>query len=293
MSHSPTGQINIMVPFMTGWMLFTLSSPLKLQSGWAHLDAGPKFRLQACGTSLKSSFGIPSHLDEMDVGQGFQEESLFVEKVSSSPPVFVLRGLLSPAECATLMNSVSNFEPAKTLSSSSSDDDLYRKRCSVAWLSNEEQSLSRTICNKCHSILLPNQIFDIERGVESLQVVRYEHQGEYILHHDSNERILTVLYYLNGIGETWFPLADCHKGDDPRNRHEALELCKDNDPTRSGVLVSCEGRGTRVQQGDAVAFYNYFSDRRVNWRTIHTGMPATSTKWIANHWYHHFPFSFP
>ena len=79
------------------------------------------------GTQNTTHSRIPYHFDEMDVGQGFQQESLFVEKVSSSPPVFVLCGLLSPAECMTLMNSVLNFEPAKTLSSSSSDNDLYHK----------------------------------------------------------------------------------------------------------------------------------------------------------------------
>ncbi|KAL7565095.1 hypothetical protein ACA910_005103 [Epithemia clementina (nom. ined.)] len=259
-------------------------------SAWLDLSPRPSYRLTKRWSS-KSSFGIPANLEEMEVGHSFQYESaVVIEKVSSRPPIFVLRNILSKDNCNTIIKSASNFEPGRTLLSKEASP--YRKACYVAWLPNDEDSVQRSVANKCHTILMPHRIFNAERGVESLQVVRYDQQGEYVLHHDSNKRLLTVLYYLNGIGETWFPLADSHNGPDPRNREEALQYCMGKVPLQSGVLVSCEGRGVQVQQGDAVAFFNFFADMTADWRSIHAGMPASSTKWIANHWYHYVPFGF-
>lgn len=54
-------------------------------------------------------------------------------------------------------------------------------------------------------------------SVEDLQVLRYGVGGEFVLHHDGDPRILTVVYYLNGVGGTWFPLArtsDAVEGED-------------------------------------------------------------------------------
>jgi hypothetical protein len=79
------------------------------------------------------------------------------------------------------------------------------------------------------------------------------------------------------------------------NRLSALKKCAPLEPGRDGVLlVSCEGRGTAIQQGDAVAFYNYFTDASCDWDALlhAAGLPAvSSTKWIGNHFYHrHVPF---
>ena len=197
-----------------GFMLVLLLAPV---SGLVHPTTRQRYRSTA-SPLYQTSFGIPTTLDTMEVGQSFRQESLVIEKVSARPPIFVLRGVLGKEDCETIMRSASRLEPARTLSAES-DDDMYRKSCSVCWLANDEDSRVRSIANKCHSILMPNQIFDAERGVESLQVVRYETKGEYVLHHDSNKRFLTVLYYLNGKGETWFPLADSHDGPSPRNRY--------------------------------------------------------------------------
>jgi hypothetical protein len=61
-------------------------------------------------------------------------------------------------------------------------------------------------------------------AVEDLQVLDYAPGGEYVFHHDGAPRVLTILYYLNGIGETWFPLAD-DDGDDDHDPND-----DDDDP---------------------------------------------------------------
>jgi hypothetical protein len=48
-------------------------------------------------------------------------------------------------------------------------------------------------------------------------------------------------------------------------------------------------RGTSAQQGDAVAFFNYFTDATCDWTAFRAALTVSSTKWIVNHWYHHVP----
>jgi hypothetical protein len=162
--------------------------------------------------------------------------------------------------------------------------------------------------------------------VENLQVLHYGPGGEFVPHHDGEARILTVLYYLNGVGGTWFPLArgyeDCDGKEKngcgwdqfPVNKGQALELMRGLEPGKDGLLVigiagtasssfSSNGDDIRskeevnehiawVNQGDAIAFYNYLDDgsEQIDWTSIHCGLPTTEeegggAKWIANHWY--------
>ena len=159
-------------------------------------------------------------------------------------------------------------------------------------------------------------------GVEDLQVLEYGVGGEFVFHHDGEPRILTVIYYLNGVGGTWFPLASVddnadgingkervnnhHCVEQLKNKAQAMELIKDLIPGNDGLLVK-GGHGEQQQQqlqsssskddhvvwinkGDAIAFYNYLDDgsARLDWRSIHCGLPTTKedgAKWIANHWY--------
>mmetsp|Transcript_2717 Transcript_2717/g.3659 ORF Transcript_2717/g.3659 Transcript_2717/m.3659 type:complete len:285 (-) Transcript_2717:289-1143(-) len=274
-----------------------LLAPLHLAKAWFPPAIGKRFHAERFSTSVnvlaspEQAMGIPSHLEAMVIGHRLEGllAGVTVEKISSKPPIFVLRNVLSNTECQSLTEGVSELQPGRTVNALNSE--IKRKFSSVGWVDNEVGSVTYELAEKMHSILMPNQIFDVDRGVEPMQVVRYEEGGEYVLHHDSKQRLLTVLYYLNGSGETWFPLADSQDAF-CSNRFEALKLCETKHPTESGVLVSCEGRGVQVQKGDAVAFFNYFENGCVDWKAIHAGLPTSSTKWIANHWYHHFPFSF-
>ena len=92
-------------------------------------------------------------------------------------------------------------------------------------------------------------------------------------------RALTVLYYLNGVGETWLPLADA-PGAPPRSRVEALERAEGLEPGVDGVLVR------DPEPGDALAFFNLDdSVRAPDWSAIHAALPCDGEKWVANHWF--------
>ena len=99
--------------------------------------------------------------------------------------------------------------------------------------------------------------------------------------------MLTVLLYLNGVGETWLPLAlrdplDAQAvGEANPPRQAALEAAQALTPGRDGLTV-------RPKRGDAVAFYNHIDDgsARVDRLALHAGLPAPADKSVATLWYH-------
>lgn len=258
------------------------------------------------------SAGLDPSLNDMLVGESREyanhRQTTVLKKVSSAPPIFLLSNLLSPEQCQAIMNRAASsssqeaknsMKPGKTTSHSL--DDEKRKNSMVGWLDNNNDELLEELSTRVHEILLPQQYY-APSAVEPLQVVQYSSGGEYVLHHDSKQRILTVLYYLNGVGETWFPLAD--ETDDAEGdnlvlstRQETLRHCHARQAGEHGVLVSTTAAADadasnqyKVEQGDAVAFFNYSPDGSCDWASIHAGLPVTEEKWIANHWYHLVPF---
>jgi hypothetical protein len=91
---------------------------------------------------------------------------------------------------------------------------------------------------------------------EALQVVHYDGQGgKFDLHHDGLGRSLTIIYYLNGVGNTWFPFAQglglqkeescdnnmqCLIEAQLNSRNDAVRLVEELslEPGRSGVLAA-------------------------------------------------------
>ena len=232
---------------------------------------------------------------------GGERRNFTIERVSEIPDIFLLRNVISLEECTQLMASakIAGLNEAETVSLEHSS--VARRKCSVAWLA--ESALGKTI----GSLLLTTEVkSEAGAGFEDLQVLRYESSGQYLLHHDGSPRCLTVIYYLNGVAGTYFPLASTkghfeavsHGEEDiPRNREAALLKSDKRSPRLVGLLVdsdnddsSTEASGTvvNVKQGDAVAFYNYHNDGtgELDWRAIHSGLPSDQIKWIANHWYH-------
>ena len=120
-------------------------------------------------------------------------------------------------------------------------------------------------------------------GVEDLQVLRYSTGGEFVLHHDGSPRILTMIYYISGVGGTWFPLARTtgngngvvNKEDlsrrEPKNKAQAMDLVEGLEPGTDGLLVKGSGQNKKgknssakreendhvawVNEGDAIAFF--------------------------------------
>jgi len=193
------------------------------------------------------------------------------------------------------------MNPAET---TEGDGSVLRRNCRVAWLDNEDPNI-RSLGQMTGNALLSDDVkLSPDAGCEPLQVLHYfDEGGEFVLHHDGVGRVLTVIYYLNGVAGTWFPLAGRALPHVPTNRDEAIQLSKDCQPGRDGLLVAgrhspilngCnQAKVTVVEAGDAVAFFNYCNDghdgETADWRTLHAGLPTTKRegdKWIANHWMH-------
>ena len=99
---------------------------------------------------------------------------------------------------------------------------------------------------------------------------------------------LTVLFYLNGVGETWFPLA-LREAEDAASlgganppRHAALAAARQLTPGKDGLRVA-------PRRGDAVAFYNHVDEGgppAVDRLALHAGLPAPAAKEVAALWFH-------
>ena len=216
-----------------------------------------------------------------------------VTKLSHQPPIFHLKGLLSVDECQAIIDHAraQHMEDAQT--HIGDDDNQYRQKSKMVWIPDDTPPDNKnnwpdfqSLATSVHAMLLPMEPQPlVPEALEALQVVKYDTGGQYRLHHDGARRLLTVLYYLNGVSDTWFPLAD----DDAQAKHflgtpreQALQVAQQRD-TSEGVRVQ------NVEAGDAIAFYNYFQNATPDWQALHAGLPAASDKWIATHWYHHVP----
>lgn len=177
--------------------------------------------------------------------------------------------------------------------------DMIRSGCKVAWLDIQQDPVASELAAVVGELLLTPEIRDPDGwgkggGFENLQVLRYTVGGEFKVHLDANEdtpRTLSLLLYLNGKGETWFPLATADPSLDadprlpslanPKSRWAAFQACEDMMPGRDGLLVS-------PNKGDAVAFYNFCDDGSgaLDRFAFHAGMPAQEEKSVAALWYH-------
>jgi hypothetical protein len=244
--------------------------------------------------------GIPPILNHLQCGDsiiGYRDNgqhNVTVERCSFSPPIFILRNFCTTQECDDILQSTptSTMKPAQT--AFGIKDEITRKKSFVTWLGNNAANATvGRLANAGRQLLL---VPARSLGVEDLQVVRYESSGEYTLHHDGNDRVLTVLYYLNGEGETWFPLANRELDNRPSSRQEALAAAEGLRPGIDGVLISSSSSSSQtsgcvpIRRGDAVAFYSFFQNGTPDWSAIHSGLPASSEKIIANHFFRHVPF---
>ena len=108
------------------------------------------------------------------------------------------------------------------------------------------------------------------------------------VHYDGSPilpRVMTILYYLNGVGATWFPFADA-TGDDAdliekSGRDQILDRTAALDPSSAGVLVEPSG------PGDAVAFFNFDADGVRDPYSLHAGTTVGEgdDKWLAAHFF--------
>ena len=247
--------------------------------------------------------GLPSYLDELSVGDEFyrlrestsqadgtvqqqQQQPYAIERVSQAPPIYVLRNFVSEEEAQTIAQSAcligGGMEQAETYAD---NGNIARPNSTTAFLSHDASDnptpsapVVDALSDEVGCWLLDAEGRDC--WAEPMQVVRYGESGQFVLHHDSCNRVSTALYFLNGVGGTWFPLADDSEHF-PRSRDEAVDACRGAIPGRNGLLVMgvedgyamnmeegyletkqlaggkhAGGRTIHIQPGDAIAFYN-------------------------------------
>ena len=244
---------------------------------------------------------------------GDETADFTIERLGYAPDVFCLRNYLSISECEEIIKDAEESDGGMTQAETvTPDDTTSRKNCKVTWISPKDSRTVSGLVSSTANLMLSNSVCSHpSRFVEDLQVLKYGIGGEYVLHHDGECRVATVIYYINGVGGTWFPLArtrndpNDNNSVDPQNKAQAMDLGKNLKPGENGLLVKGNGSGNgngsieneednqhiaRVNRGDAIVFYNYCDDgsARLNWRALHCGLPTTEedgTKWIANHWF--------
>lgn len=109
---------------------------------------------------------------------------------------------LSLTECNIIIQEASFMEmtPAETIT----DGDMSsRRNCSVSWIPSNKSPLVSSLVQSTANLLLSGHVLsDQEAGVEDLQVLKYNVGGEFVLHHDGEPRVLTVIYYGESIRAT-------------------------------------------------------------------------------------------
>ena len=276
---------------------------------------------------LQDHLGPPPQLEDLAIGErlGVQksdQQKYNVERISDEPHAFVLRNFLSEEQCHEIIQKAEHqgMETAETKDEEGSNS---RQNCGVAWLPSFP--LEKQLVKDIRSLLIQEEVASsTDLKVELLQVLKYNEGGLYQIHHDGDPRFVTVIYYLNGVGATWFPFATlgdwdpCNniptvKGaEDLRERFHHIRQGKEGasmdvgeslQPGVHGVIVAsrsmlddddiseAEGRIIPIDKGDVLAFYNFeYTENdagtpRESFRALHMGMPAEEEKIIANHWF--------
>lgn len=157
------------------------------------------------------SLGAPVELAGLPVGlevTGYRSTHAFTAtRLSHRPTAFLLKNFLSPEECDALMAEAEASGDLQRAETSGRTD--ARKQCDICCLGMQSPVVA-ALTREAAGLLLNSEAAQMPgSGCEDLHVLRYDEGGEFLLHYDavSLPRVLTILYYLNGVGSTWFPLA--------------------------------------------------------------------------------------
>mmetsp|Transcript_31366 Transcript_31366/g.47419 ORF Transcript_31366/g.47419 Transcript_31366/m.47419 type:complete len:341 (+) Transcript_31366:121-1143(+) len=245
-----------------------------------------------------------------------QERTHKVKRLAHNSDVFHLKGFLTEWECQAIMHEAKyNYKTGMTKALSNSEDPRDRTNCKVAWLGDSRiGGICGMIGNAVEDTFVTNEARMSMNPMRSdLQVLNYQEGGGFVLHHDSHDRIVTVITFLNGVGETWLPLVDVDGGNNgifPKHSYEqdqnlesleeATDMVSDYGlkPGASGILLSgnvrddnhsdrvrdkqCFRKGrlgsnnqhvVYMDPGDAVAFYSYGANGKKDFQSIHAGIP--------------------
>jgi hypothetical protein len=228
---------------------------------------------------------IPEPYNSLQIGEVYRPvpdlaHSLTVERLAWSPDIFLVRQFLPlESERKSLIEEASQckFTVAETTFGPSS-----KRRGSNVWWINDEPSLYHQHCyskkfvpsgrNVAHymsnlsaHLFLPltsaspedvtiRQLIVNEIKKERLQLVKYNPGGAFDLHHDGQNRFVTVLTYLNGVAGTWFPFAQSARnptttaeGNDCMIRVEDKLILRNGEtPGRDGLLIVGSEHGSQL-----------------------------------------------
>ena len=204
--------------------------------------------------------------------------------ISERPLIFQLPNFISIEDCEHIMTRANNqLEKSFVMGGNKDTNEPYRSSFN-AWLSKD--IILEKILQKLE-IITNIPISYLLQKTEELQVVKYESQGQFKLHHDSSNfhpRFFTLLLYLNDLpensgGETYFPFS----GSD-RNFDDTIE-----DAISKGFTLYDDEKGIFIKpkQGNAILFFNYNVNGEIDSSAVHAGLPLnsnTNEKWIANYW---------
>lgn len=248
---------------------------------WA-LKGEELFVFPACQVGLSYPVHLPSVSPHTWVN---------VTVASTTPRVMVVENFLSKEECKELIDTAHSKMAPSTVSAQGNSAKSFREESrtsSTAWLPPHSHTLASKLYNRVSELVGIPFTAHKHIVVEDLQVLRYEINQHYHIHHDyfdpklhhgflqgdGRNRFITVLFYLSDVeegGETCFPMA--------------------GDPRPLWSYSDC-GRGLRVapQAGKAVIFYSLMAKGQrkpgmLDEASWHSGCDVKrGTKWGANYW---------
>ena len=269
----------------------------------------------------KPPIGCPPQLFSVPVGGevvGSRESHQFsAKRLSARPTAFLLKNFLSPEECEAIKSEA--LDSGRVHAAETTGESDARKKCQVCTLPLQTPVVGALTNEAAQLLLGPDALGSKGAGCEDMHVLKYSPGGEYrgtdatrsidtswdtifrdccqrtprsipkhTVHYDGSPilpRVMTILYYLNGVGATWFPFADA-TGDDAdliekSGRDQILDRTAALDPSSAGVLVEPSG------PGDAVAFFNFDADGVRDPYSLHAGTTVGEgdDKWLAAHFF--------
>lgn len=238
---------------------------------------------------------------------------LCITRLSSDPDIFLARNFVPTQQERDALIATAQQQGLKTAGTRQSEAQTVRKSSYLTWIDpydlaittnsdsdNEESSTTATktarVMAELSQALFINEAVRSPLGLvtcEDLQVAKYDPTGCFDFHHDGLNRFVSVLTYLNGVGGTYFPLAQTNtqnnnNPDDcsliPKlkrcyqvtiDEQELLSVEREFKVGQDGLLVvGMEGEDAyslskdistgpnkehaivRIQPGDALVFYN-------------------------------------
>ena len=204
--------------------------------------------------------------------------------ISERPLLFKLPNFITPDEVEHIINRANkSLEKSFVMGGNQNAEEPYRDSYN-AWLARD--NILEDILHRLEPLIAIPTSYFLQKA-EELQVVKYEKQGQFKLHHDSSNfhpRLFTLLIYLNDLaedsgGETFFPFTGIE-----RSIEYTIE-----DAISRGLAIhkeSKDGTYCTPKLGDALLFFNYNVMGKLDASSVHAGLPLlkNDNKWIANYW---------